>query len=78
MPFQKTIGEDDGIILKKIISAKIHPAVKAYFKAEVEKTLSQERGLEYRSKKFSYSLPEVRSLEIDLVLIQNYNFFAGI
>ena len=32
--------------------------------------------MEYRSKKFSYSLPEVRSLEeqIDLVLIQNYNF----
>jgi hypothetical protein len=72
----KTIGEDDGIILKKILSAKIHPAVKAYFKAEVEKTLSQERGLEYRSKKFSYSLPEVRSLEeqIDLLLVHNYNF----
>jgi hypothetical protein len=72
----KTIGEDDGIILKKILSARIHPAVKAYFKAEVEKTLRQERGLEYRSKKFSYSLPEVRSLEeqIDLLLVQNYHF----
>ena len=72
----KTIGEDDGIILKKILSAKIHPAIKAYFKAEVEKTLTQERQLEYRSKKFSYSLPEVRSLEeqIDLLLVQNYHF----
>ena len=72
----KTIGEDDGIVLKKILSAKIHPAVKAYFKAEVEKTLVLERGLEYRSKKFSYSLPEVRSLEeqIDLLLVQNYHF----
>jgi hypothetical protein len=72
----KTIGEDDGIILKKILSAKIHPAVKAYFKAEVEKTLMLERGLEYRSKKFPYSLPEVRSLEwqIDLLLVQNYHF----
>ncbi|MCX6120025.1 MAG: hypothetical protein NTX44_00195 [Ignavibacteriales bacterium] len=72
----KTIGEDDGIILKKILSARIHPAIKAYFKAEVEKTLRQERGLEYRSKKFSYSLPEVRSLEeqIDLLLVQNYHF----
>ncbi|MGD1044456.1 MAG: hypothetical protein ABR936_03890 [Bacteroidota bacterium] len=72
----KTIGEDDGIVLKKILSARIHPAVKAYFKAEVEKTLGQERGLEYRSKKFSYSLPEVRSLEeqIDLLLVQNYHF----
>jgi len=72
----KTIGEDDGIVLKKILSAKIHPAVKAYFKAVVEKTLLQERGLEYRSKKFSYSLPEVRSLEeqIDLLLVQNYHF----
>jgi hypothetical protein len=72
----KTIGEDDGIVLKKILSAKIHPAVKAYFKAEVEKTLMQERGLEYRSKKFSYALPEVRSLEeqIDLLLVLNYHF----
>jgi len=72
----KTIGEDDGIVLKKILSAGIHPAVMAYFKAEVEKTLMQERGLEYRSKKFSYSLPEVRSLEeqIDLLLVQNYHF----
>jgi hypothetical protein len=62
--------------LKNILSARIHPAVKAYFKAEVEKTLMQERGLEYRSKKFSYSLPEVRSLEeqIDLLLVQNYHF----
>ena len=72
----KTIGEDDGIVLKKILSAKIHPAIKAYFKAEVEKVLVHERGLEYRSKKFSYSLPEVRSLEeqIDLLLVQNYHF----
>jgi len=72
----KTIGEDDGILLKKILSSNIHPAVKAYFKAEVERTLAQERGLEYRSKKFSYSLPQVRSLEeqIDLLLIQHYHF----
>lgn len=72
----KTIGEDDGIVLKQILSAKIHPAIKAYFKAEVERVLAQERGLEYRSKKFSYSLPEVRSLEeqIDLLLIHNYHF----
>jgi hypothetical protein len=72
----KTIGEDDGIVLKKILSANIHPAVKAYFRAEVEKTLLQERGLEYRSKKIPYSLPEIRSLEeqIDLLLVQNYHF----
>ena len=39
----KTIGEDDGIVLRKILSAGIHPAVKAYFKAEVEKKLTHER-----------------------------------
>lgn len=72
----KTIGEEDDVLLKKILSANIHPAIKAYFKAEVEKTLAQERGLEYRSKKFPYSLPEVKSLEeqIDLLLVQNYHF----
>jgi len=72
----KTIGEEDDVFLKKILSANIHPAIKAYFKAEVKKTLTQERGLEYRSKKFSYSLAEVKSLEeqIDLLLVQNYHF----
>jgi hypothetical protein len=72
----KTIGEDDGIVLTNILAAPIHAAVKAYFYAEVQKKLVQERGLEYRSKKFSYSLPEVRSLEeqIDLLLVQNYHF----
>jgi hypothetical protein len=72
----KTIGEEDDVFLKKILSANIHPAIKAYFKAEVEKTLAQERGLEYRSKKFPYSLAEVKSLEeqIDLLLVQNYHF----
>jgi hypothetical protein len=72
----KTIGEEDDVFLKKILTANIHPAIKAYFKAEVEKTLAQERGLEYRSKKFPYSLAEVKSLEeqIDLLLVQKYHF----
>jgi len=72
----KTIGEEDDVFLKKILSANIHPAIKAYFQAEVEKILAHERGLEYRSKKFPYSLAEVKSLEeqIDLLLIQKYHF----
>jgi hypothetical protein len=72
----KTIGEEDDVFLKKILTANIHPAIKAYFKAEVEKVLTHERGLEYRSKKFPYSLAEVKSLEeqIDLLLVQNYHF----
>ncbi len=72
----KTIGEEDGVELKAILSADIHPAIKAYFKAEVEKNLLLERGLEYRSKKFPYSLPEVVSLQrqIDLLLVLRYHF----
>jgi hypothetical protein len=72
----KTIGEEDGVELRKILSADIHPAIKAYYKAEVEKTLLLERGLEYRSKKFPYSLPEVVSMQrqIDLLLVQRYHF----
>ncbi len=72
----KTIGEEDGIVLKKVLSARIHPALKAYFKSEVEKILLQERGLEHRSKKLPYALPEVVSLQhrIDTVLVQNYRF----
>jgi hypothetical protein len=72
----KTRGEEEDVFLKQILTAPIHPAIKAYFKAEVEKTLAQERALEYRSKKFPYSLAEVKSLEeqIDLLLVQNYHF----
>jgi hypothetical protein len=72
----RTIGEDDDILLKRILAANIHPAIKAYFKAEVEKMLAQERAAENRSKRFSYSLAEIKSLEeqIDLLLIQNYHF----
>jgi len=72
----KTIGEEDDVFLKKILTTNIHPAIKAYFKAEVEKILAHERGLEHRSKKLPYSLAEVKSLEaqIDLLLVQNYHF----
>lgn len=72
----RTIGEEDGILLKKVLTAPIHPAIKAYCKAEVEKILLQERGLEHRSKRLPYSLPEVASLQqrIDLLLVQNYHF----
>jgi hypothetical protein len=72
----KTIGVEDGIVLKRVLTADIHPAIKAYFKAEVEKILSQERGLEHRSKRLPYSLPEAVSLQqrIDMLLVQNYHF----
>lgn len=72
----KTIGGADSIELRKFLTADIHPAIKAYFKNEVERMLQQERLLELRSKKFSYSLPETVSLQkqIDLVLINRYEF----
>ncbi len=72
----RTIGEADTIQLKDIMAAEIHPAIKAYFKAEVEKLLQQERGKESRSKRFSYGLPEVASLQrqIDLLLVSHHQF----
>ncbi len=71
-----TIGEDESITLRRILMSDIHPAIKAYFKAEVEKTLSQERTLELRSKKFPYSHPEIMSLQqqTDLLLMHHYQF----
>jgi len=54
----RTIGESDSIQLKDVLAAGIHPALKAYFKAEVEKLLQQERVKEVRSKRFGYGLPE--------------------
>lgn len=72
----RTIGESDAIRLKEVLAAGIHPAIKAYFKAEVEKLLQQERLKEARSKRFSYGLPEVSGLQrqIDLLLVNRYEF----
>jgi len=72
----RTIGEAESIRLKDILAARLHPAVKAYFKARVQQILQQERQTEVRSKKFPYSLPEVVRLQeqIDLLLVHNYVF----
>jgi hypothetical protein len=72
----RTIGEAESIRLKDILSADLHPAVKAYFKARVQQMLQLERQTEVRSKKFPYSLREVVRLQeqIDLLLVHNYVF----
>ncbi|MBI3580029.1 MAG: hypothetical protein HY089_11540 [Ignavibacteriales bacterium] len=72
----RTIGEEESIRLKDILASNIHPAIKAYFKAEVEQMLTQERQVELRSKKFPYSLPEITQLQqqMDLVLVRHYQF----
>jgi hypothetical protein len=72
----RTIGEADAITLRSILRAEIHPAIKAYFKSEVEKQLIEARRQEVRSKSFPYSLPEVVSLQrqIDVILVHQYQF----
>ncbi len=75
----RTIGESETIEVKDILLADAHPAIKAYFKAEVEKMLQQERVKEIRSKRFPYALPEVAGLQrqIDLLLVNHYQFGQG-
>ena len=72
----RTIGEGESITLRAILRSRIHPAIKAYFKTEVERNLQHERQLESRSKKFPYSIPEVLSLQHqeDLLLMVHYQF----
>jgi hypothetical protein len=72
----RTIGEGESITLRTLLLSRIHPAIKAYFKAEVERNLQQERQLESRSKKFPYSIPELVSLQHqeDLLLMVHYQF----
>jgi hypothetical protein len=72
----RTIGESETIRLKDILTADLHPAIKAYFKARVQQILQQERQTEVRSKKLPYPLPEVRRMQeqIDLLLVHNYEF----
>jgi hypothetical protein len=72
----RTIGEAESMTLREILLANIHPAIKAYFKAEVQRQLLEERQLEVRSKKFPYAIPEVAGLQrqMDLLLMVNYQF----
>lgn len=72
----RTIGEGEEILLKDILAAPIHPSIKAYFRAEIEKIFLQERAKEIRSKKFSYGIPEIVSLQkqIDRLLVLHYHF----
>ncbi|HTP13327.1 MAG TPA: hypothetical protein VMM37_06835 [Bacteroidota bacterium] len=72
----RTIGEEETITLRGILSSGIHPAIKAYFRAEVQRQLNEERTLEVRSKKFPYALPEIAGLQrqMDLLLVSNYQF----
>jgi hypothetical protein len=72
----RTIGEDESITLRQVLNAAIHPALKAYCRAEVEKILEDERATEHRSKRFPYSLSDVISLQkqIDVLLVQHYEF----
>lgn len=72
----RTIGESDSIRLRDVLRADIHPAIKAYFMAEVKRILNDERALELRSKRLPYELPETASLQrqIDIVLVHNYHF----
>ena len=67
----RTIGESENIRLREVLRSDIHPAIKAYFKAEVERILQEERALELRSKKLSYSLSEVSSLQHQIDLHRN-------
>ncbi|MEK6650097.1 MAG: hypothetical protein AABY75_03915, partial [Bacteroidota bacterium] len=70
------IGESESITLRKLLVGPIHPALKAYCRAEVEKILEEERSKEHRSKRFPYSLSDVTSLQrqIDVLLVQHYEF----
>ena len=72
----RTIGEAETIRLRDLLSADLHPAIKAYFKARVRQLLQQERLTEVRSKRFPYSLPEVVRLleQVDVLLVHNYTF----
>ncbi len=72
----QTIGEDESITLRDMLLSPVHPALKAYFRAEVADILERERQGEVRSKRFPYAHPEVVSLQhqIDLLLIHHYQF----
>ncbi len=72
----RTIGESESITLGDLLASSVHPGIKSYFRAEVEKLLKSEREKELRSKRFRYSLPEALQLQeqMDLLLLHRYEF----
>ena len=73
----RTIGESETITLGEVLSSNVHSGIKAYFRAEVQKMLQEEREKEVRSKQFPYAIPEVTRLQeqMDLLLQHYYEFY---
>ncbi len=73
---QRTIGRGTGISLREILAAEIPGPLRSFFRADVERLLTDELGRAREQTKFDYSHTEVLSLQrqMNSVLVLNYSF----
>lgn len=64
------------IVLKDVIAADIPPALRTFFRADVELMLAEEIGSYRKTSRFNYNHPEIQSLQhqINSIVVMNYVF----
>jgi hypothetical protein len=73
---QKTIAQAPSISLKEVLASDAHPAVRAFFRADVEAMLLEEYRASVRTSRFNHDHADVKSAQAGLnsALVLHYVF----
>jgi hypothetical protein len=73
---QKTIGQSPSISLREILASDAHPAVRAFFRADVEAMLLEEYRTAVGTSRFNHDHPDVRTAQASLnsALVMHFAF----
>jgi hypothetical protein len=73
---QKTIGQSPSISLREILASDAHPAVRAFFRADVEAMLLEEYRAAVGTSRFNHDHPDVRTAQASLnsALVMHFSF----
>jgi hypothetical protein len=73
---QKTIGQAPSIALREILAADVLPAVKTFFRTDVEALLLEEHRSALKQSRFRYDHPDVRTAQTQYhsALVMHYSF----
>jgi hypothetical protein len=73
---QRTIGQSGSITLREILAADILPALKAFFRADVEALLLEEHRAALRQTRFNHDHPDVKGAQAALnsALVMHFPF----
>jgi len=63
---QKTIGQSPSITLREVLASDAHPAVRAFFRADVEAMLLEEHRAAVATSRFNHEHPDVKAAQAAL------------